>query len=94
VASVSVVGSGQCGLLITRRLAEARIDTTVIERLPEPGGQEPEHPLVDELADAARDAGATLVLGTAAIEFDATRLHSLGVGGARHDARRQPASLG
>ncbi len=83
MSSVAVVGAGQCGLLVACRLARNGLAVTVVERLPAPGGQEPEHPLIDRLAADAHRAGATMLLGTMAVAWSPGRLQTLGVDGAR-----------
>jgi len=79
---VGVVGSGQCGLIVSRLLAEASADTIVIERLPALGGQEPERPLTDSLADAAFGAGVWLKPATLAVSWERGVLAILGIDGA------------
>jgi NADPH-dependent 2,4-dienoyl-CoA reductase/sulfur reductase-like enzyme len=82
VPDALVVGSGQSGLLAAKLLAEHGVATIVIERLPAPGGQEPEHPLADELAAEAVSAGVSLLLGTLAVQWDGEFIRTLGVRGA------------
>lgn len=57
------------------------MDVVVVERLPHPGGQEPER-TTERLAKAARQAGARFVLGTLAVQYDGTVVDVLGVDGA------------
>lgn len=78
--NVVIAGSGQRGLLCAERLASAGVSVTVVERLPHPGGQEPERS-AGQLARAARRAGARFVLGTLAVRYDGTGVQILGVDG-------------
>jgi NADPH-dependent 2,4-dienoyl-CoA reductase/sulfur reductase-like enzyme len=80
-ASALVVGAGRSGLLAARMLAEQGLAVTLVERLPAPGGQEPE-PATHGLAKAARRAGADFVLGTLAVSLSGTVVETLGIGGA------------
>jgi NADPH-dependent 2,4-dienoyl-CoA reductase/sulfur reductase-like enzyme len=80
---VAVVGSGQAGLVASAKLARAAVQVILVERLPEPGGQEPEVPVVADLAAQARDAGVGMALGTMAVRWDGTAVYTLGVDGAR-----------
>jgi NADPH-dependent 2,4-dienoyl-CoA reductase/sulfur reductase-like enzyme len=80
---VAVVGSGQAGLVASTRLACAAAQVTLVERLPAPGGQEPEGPVVGDLAARARAAGVGMALGTMALKWDGITLYTLGVEGAR-----------
>jgi pyridine nucleotide-disulfide oxidoreductase len=81
MSSVVIAGSGQRGLICAAELAAAGVDVAVVERLPHPGGQEPE-PSAARLAKAARQAGACFVLGTLAVQYDGTVVDVLGVDGA------------
>lgn len=78
--SVVIAGAGRSGLHAARMLAAAGVEVTVVERLPEPGGQEPERD-ARSLAKAATRAGARLVCGTLAAEFDDAGVRILGVDG-------------
>jgi NADPH-dependent 2,4-dienoyl-CoA reductase/sulfur reductase-like enzyme len=80
---VGVVGSGQAGLVTSAKLARAGMQVTLVERLPAPGGQEPEVSVVGGLAARARDAGVEMALGTMAVKWDGAAVYTLGVGGAR-----------
>jgi len=82
VSDVTVVGAGRTGLLAARTLAEAGARVTLVERLPAPGGQEPERDTATRLAEHARRAGVRLRLGTLAVRWDGERLDVLGVDGA------------
>ncbi|WP_443089723.1 FAD-dependent oxidoreductase [Zafaria sp. J156] len=82
VREVVVVGSGQSGLLVARKLAAAGVGVTCVERLPEPGGQEPE-PETRRMAQAAGRAGVKWLLGTLAFEYRDRSVRTLGVNGAR-----------
>lgn len=62
-------------------LAAAGVDVTVVERLPHPGGQEPERS-AGRLAKAAGRAGARFALGTLAVQYDGANVEVLGVDGA------------
>ena len=42
MSDVVVAGAGRTGILVSRMLAERGIGVTLVERLPAPGGQEPE----------------------------------------------------
>jgi pyruvate/2-oxoglutarate dehydrogenase complex dihydrolipoamide dehydrogenase (E3) component len=81
MSSVVIAGSGQRGLICASRLAAAGLDVVVVERLPHPGGQEPERSTA-RLAKEAREAGAGLVLGTLAVQYDGRTVDILGVDGA------------
>jgi len=81
MSSVVVVGAGQCGLRVAARLVKIS-HVSVVERLPAPGGQEPERPQTDELSTAAGRAGASLLLGTCGVSWDGEALTTLGVDGA------------
>jgi pyruvate/2-oxoglutarate dehydrogenase complex dihydrolipoamide dehydrogenase (E3) component len=81
MSSVVVAGAGQRGLLCAAELASAGVQVSVVERLPHPGGQEPE-PSTGRLAKAATRAGARLLLGTLAVQFDGGAVDVLGVDGA------------
>lgn len=80
---VGVVGAGLSGLIAATELAAEAVDVVVIERLPHPGGQEPEPPITERLGAEARSAGVKLLLGTLAVSWDSGRLETLGVEGAR-----------
>jgi pyruvate/2-oxoglutarate dehydrogenase complex dihydrolipoamide dehydrogenase (E3) component len=80
--SVAVVGAGRCGLLASTALAEASCRVTLVERLPSPGGQEPERPEAEELASRAECAGVEFELGTLGVRWTGTSLQTLGVAGA------------
>lgn len=81
MSSVVVVGSGQCGLICSRMLAEEGLRVTLIERLPDLGGQEPEAD-IGRLASALRKTGVACKPGYAAVRFAEGELHTLGVDGA------------
>lgn len=81
MSSVVIAGSGQRGLLCAAELAAAGVEVVIVERLPHPGGQEPER-TVGRLAKAARQAGARFVLGTLAVQYDGAAVDILGVDGA------------
>jgi pyruvate/2-oxoglutarate dehydrogenase complex dihydrolipoamide dehydrogenase (E3) component len=80
--SVLVAGAGRSGIHVSRLLAEQGLAVTVIERLPHPGGQEPE-PDTTDLARAARGSGVRFLLGTLAVSLDGSSLDTLGTAGAR-----------
>jgi pyruvate/2-oxoglutarate dehydrogenase complex dihydrolipoamide dehydrogenase (E3) component len=81
MSRVVIAGSGQRGLICAAQLAGTGTDVVVVERLPHPGGQEPERSTA-RLAKAARQAGARFVLGTLAVQYDGTIVDILGVDGA------------
>lgn len=81
MTDVVVVGGGRCGLHASTMLAEQGFAVTLVERLPQAGGQEPErdaHRLVKE----ARLTGVRLVLGTLAVEYRDGAIAMLGIDGA------------
>jgi len=86
--TVVVAGAGRCGLHVSRMLAERGLPVTVVERLPCPGGQEPE-PDADRLARAAERAGVRFLLGTLAVSLLGHDVDTLGIPG----AQRLPASV-
>jgi len=79
---VLVAGAGRSGLHAARLLAGHGLAVTLVERLPAPGGQEPE-PDAEALARAARGAGVRFVLGTLAVSLTASGIDTLGIDGAR-----------
>src|SRR5258706_2271706 len=81
MSSVVIAGSGQRGLICAAQLAAAGTNVVVVERLPHPGGQEPERSTA-RLAKEAVRAGARFVLGTLAVQYDGTVVDVLGVDGA------------
>jgi hypothetical protein len=81
VREVVVAGAGRSGLLVARILAEEGLGVTMVERLPAPGGQEPE-PDAESLAAAATDAGVGWRLGTLALERVPDAVRTLGTEGA------------
>ncbi len=81
MSSVAVVGSGRTGLICAAELARKSVNVTLIERLPQPGGQEPE-PDVGGLVKAASEAGVRWELGTMAVSYLNGQLQTLGVEGA------------
>lgn len=87
MTTVMVAGSGRCGLHTARILAANGIKVTVVERLPESGGQEPERD-ARRLHRAARRAGAEFMLGTLAVAYRNGRVDTLGVQGAQSTAVR------
>jgi NADPH-dependent 2,4-dienoyl-CoA reductase/sulfur reductase-like enzyme len=78
---VVVAGAGQRGLLCAAKLARAGAEVTVVERLPAPGGQEPERS-AGQLAESAAGAGARFLLGTLAVRFGGTFVEVLGASAA------------
>jgi NADPH-dependent 2,4-dienoyl-CoA reductase/sulfur reductase-like enzyme len=82
VPKAAVVGAGQSGLIAARLLAERDVETTLVERLPAPGGQEPEGPTEARLADSAARSGVHFKMGTFAVRWDGARLTMLGIDGA------------
>lgn len=82
MSEVAVVGAGRTGLLMGAALAEAGVRVTLVERLPAPGGQEPERETATSLAERARRAGVRLLLGMLGVQWDGRALHALGVDGA------------
>ncbi len=81
MSEVLVAGAGRSGMLVSRMLAERGVAVTLVERLPAPGGQEPESDAVRLAASASR-AGVRMMLGTLAAEFRGGFVHTLGVEGA------------
>ncbi|MGE0218305.1 FAD-dependent oxidoreductase [Mycolicibacterium sp.] len=81
MTDVVVAGSGRCGLHAARILAEAGLKVTVVERLPETGGQEPERD-ARKLEKAARRAGAEFKLGTLVVSYRDAVVETLGIDGA------------
>ena len=77
MSDVVVAGAGRTGILVSRMLAERGIGVTLVERLPAPGGQEPETDAA-QLARAASRAGVRMMLGTLAAEFRQGQVHTLG----------------
>ena len=61
MSDVVVAGAGRTGILVSRMLAERGIGVTLVERLPAPGGQEPETDAA-QLARAASRAGVRMML--------------------------------
>jgi|SRR5579859_28396 len=82
MSSAVIAGAGQRGLICAAELAAAGLDVVVVERLPHPGGQEPERTAA-KLAKAACRAGARFVLGALAVQYDGAVLDVLGVNGAQ-----------
>jgi NADPH-dependent 2,4-dienoyl-CoA reductase/sulfur reductase-like enzyme len=79
--TVIVVGAGIAGLTVARELAAAH-PVTVIDRLPAVGGVLGyEHRQVSAAAMAGRAAGATMLLGTTALRWQAGRLLVAGPAG-------------
>lgn len=78
---VVVAGAGRSGLYVARMLADRGLGVTVVERLPAPGGQEPEREAASWARDADR-AGVRWRMGTIALERKPGLLHTLGVDGA------------
>jgi NADPH-dependent 2,4-dienoyl-CoA reductase/sulfur reductase-like enzyme len=82
MARAAVVGAGQSGLIAARLLAEGGVETTMLERLPAPGGQEPEGAIEKDLAARAAQSGVTFRLGTCALRWNGSALATLGIDGA------------
>ena len=86
--NVFIAGAGRSGLHAARLLAGHGLAVTLVERLPAPGGQEPE-PDAEALARAARVAGVRFVLGTLAVSLTGgaaptlAKVQTLGIDGAR-----------
>jgi NADPH-dependent 2,4-dienoyl-CoA reductase/sulfur reductase-like enzyme len=68
-------------MLCAAKLARAGAEVTMVERLPAPGGQEPERS-AGELARSAAGAGARFLLGTLAVQFGGMSVEVLGADGA------------
>jgi D-hydroxyproline dehydrogenase subunit alpha len=81
MSEVVVVGAGQRGMRCAVKLAGGGAEVTIVERLPAPGGQEPERS-AGELARSAASVGVRFLLGTLAIRFGGTFVEVLGVNGA------------
>jgi thioredoxin reductase len=77
---VVIAGAGRSGLLTARALAEQALHVTIVERLPAPGGQEPD-PEAAALARSAERAGAQWRFGTIALRRRRETLATLGVDG-------------
>jgi hypothetical protein len=80
MTEIVVVGAGRCGLHVSAQLAARGQKVTLIERLPEAGGQVPE-PDRDILLRFALRNGVRLLAGTLAVAYDETATHTLGVNG-------------
>lgn len=80
--NVFIAGAGRSGLHAARLLAGHGLAVTLVERLPAPGGQEPE-PDAEALARATRAAGVRFVLGTLAVSLTGSGVDTLGIDGAR-----------
>lgn len=78
---IAVVGSGQTGLSAAIQLARRGVTTSLTERLPCAGGQEPEHPLTDRLTEEAEGLGVELRLATLAVSWNGRELTELGTDG-------------
>jgi D-hydroxyproline dehydrogenase subunit alpha len=76
-----VVGAGQSGLAAARRLAERDVHTTLVERLPAPGGTEPEGAPERRLAEEAAKRGVRMLLGALALRWTGEEVWTLGIGG-------------
>ena len=85
MTDVMVAGGGRCGLHASRMLAERGLTVTLVERLPQAGGQEPDRDAAT-LVKAAQAAGVKLVLGTLAVEYRNGSLSTLGIDGATSTA--------
>lgn len=81
MTDVVVAGSGRCGMHVARMLAETGAGVTVVERLPQVGGQEPERD-ARSLERRARRAGVKLVLGTLVVSYRDGVVDTLGIDGA------------
>jgi NADPH-dependent 2,4-dienoyl-CoA reductase/sulfur reductase-like enzyme len=68
-------------MLCAAKLARAGAEVTIVERLPSPGGQEPERS-AGKLAKSAEGAGACFLLSTLAVQFGGMFVEVLGVNGA------------
>jgi NADPH-dependent glutamate synthase beta subunit-like oxidoreductase len=82
VADAVVVGAGQSGLAAAWLLAKRGVRTTVVDRLPAPGGQEPEGAPERRLAAGAGNAGVRMLLATMGVAWSGEGLTTLGVDGA------------
>jgi NADPH-dependent 2,4-dienoyl-CoA reductase/sulfur reductase-like enzyme len=79
---VVVAGAGRSGLHAARLLAGRGLAVTVVERLPHPGGQEPE-PGTARLAATARNTGARFLLATMVVSLTGQHAETLGISGAQ-----------
>jgi glycine/D-amino acid oxidase-like deaminating enzyme len=81
MAEAAVVGAGQSGLAAARGLADHGVVTTLVERLPAPGGQEPEGAPERRLAREVEACGVRMRLGTLALRWTGDEVWLLGVDG-------------
>jgi pyruvate/2-oxoglutarate dehydrogenase complex dihydrolipoamide dehydrogenase (E3) component len=81
MSKVVVVGAGQHGMRCAVKLARRGAEVTIVDRLPAPGGPEPERS-AGKLVESAARAGARFLLGTAAVRFGGVFVEVLGVNGA------------
>lgn len=81
MSRVVVVGSGQCGLICSALLSKASVDVTLVERLPDLGGQEPEAD-IGRVVTPVRKEGVRCEPGCVAVSWCDGELQTLGVDGA------------
>lgn len=80
MSRIVVAGAGQRGLRCAGLLADSGLDVSLVERLPAPGGQEPE-PSIREFARSVEESGVRFMLANLAVGLSAHTLRILGVEG-------------
>jgi D-hydroxyproline dehydrogenase subunit alpha len=80
VSRVVIAGAGASGVRCGELLLNAGVDVSIVERLPAPGGQEPERE-TRRMAAKLEKRGAHLILGTLIVSYENGWLITLGVSG-------------